>query len=126
MPQVMPGTGVLVSIEYPANGLDWARLYDNRLSGWRVGDAGTIEPEPVIIGSLPLPATNTSPVLLPQWGFLAIPGAQVAGVLFHPAVLPPLLHQWRGSRDDLPDPSCDEQRRPSPTRRALRHLVGGL
>lgn len=73
MRQVIPGTGVLASIEYPANGLDWARLYDNRPSGCRVGDAGTIEPEPVIIGSLPLPAINTSTVLSPQWGFLATP-----------------------------------------------------
>jgi hypothetical protein len=93
---------VLVSIEHPANGLDWARLYDNRLSGWRGDDAGTIEPEPVIIGSLPLPAINTSPVLSPQLGFLATPGAQVAGVLFNPAVLlPPPLHQWRGSFDEF-------------------------
>jgi len=74
MLQVIAGNlaaGVLIAIEYDASGLQWARLYDNRVNGWRVDDAGLIEPAPVIIGALPTPAPDTAPVSSPQWGALA-------------------------------------------------------
>jgi hypothetical protein len=71
----------IVSIEYAANGLDWARLYDNHAIGWLVDETtpivapgelkpvttGTHEPFPIILGSLPVPAPVTAPIQSPQW-----------------------------------------------------------
>jgi hypothetical protein len=59
---------IIVSIEYSENGLDWARLYDNECIAWAVdGSSMPMPPRPSIIGTLPLLAPDTSPILSPQW-----------------------------------------------------------
>ena len=78
--QIIPDTSgaLLVSVEYDATGLALATVYDNPLLGWAVDDTGVAQPAPVIIGTLPLPAADTSPILSPQWakyyeGFIFVP-----------------------------------------------------
>lgn len=88
--QVVPaGPGsVLVSIEYPADGLAWARLYDNQLIGWCVDETGAAESLPSIVGQLPTAPPDTGAILSPQW------------VQFtDPTIFVPDL--WRGSLHDF-------------------------
>jgi hypothetical protein len=75
---------IIVSVEYAANGLDWARLYDNHALGWLIDETtpipadmadtrapphttGAHAPFPIILGSLPVPAPPTAPIQSPQW-----------------------------------------------------------
>jgi hypothetical protein len=69
---------IIISIEYPGDDARrWARLYDNQALGWIVDEnmpvpqkpAAPISPQPypLIIGSFPLPATDTNPIISPQW-----------------------------------------------------------
>lgn len=55
---------------------------------WAGGAAAFAAPEPIIIGHLPAPAPDTSPILSPQWVEFV-----------DPAVLMPDL--WRGNLDDF-------------------------
>jgi hypothetical protein len=89
---------IILSIEYAANGLDWARLYDNHALGWLVDETttavppaadaetaaatdprkppsttGSHAPFPIILGSLPVPAPITDPIQSPQWAKFADP-----------------------------------------------------
>jgi hypothetical protein len=81
---VISGTGLVVSIEYPADGLAWARLYDNAVHGWLIDDVTGLIKQPSIIGSLPTAAPDTSPILSPQWV------EYIAPTIFVPDL-------WRGS-----------------------------
>jgi hypothetical protein len=70
-------TIIIVSIEYPADGLKWVRLYDNHALGWIVDETMPVpmkpappvspQPYPLIVGSFPTPAPDTSPIISPQW-----------------------------------------------------------
>jgi hypothetical protein len=94
MATVIPGEGMVVSIEYPANGLDWARLYDNLVLGWYVDETTPVPlappapppvaPHPCIIGHFPTHAPDTSPIISPQWAKYV-----------EPTIFVPDL--WRGS-----------------------------
>ena len=69
--QTVAATGVLISIEYDATGLEWARIYDNPILAWIIDDA--LEPNsplPMVIGQLPLRAPDTTPVISPRWATL--------------------------------------------------------
>lgn len=81
-------TAVLISVEYPADGISWARLYDNPILGWTVDETGATPPKPIIIGTLPLVPADTGEVLSPQWANYV-----------DPAVFVPDL--WRGSLADF-------------------------
>jgi hypothetical protein len=82
--QVIPGTGVLLSVEYSPDGVSWARVYDNQVTGLVCDETDPKEPQPMIIGSLPTPAPDTSPIVSPQWGVLATRGVRWGGVLINP------------------------------------------
>jgi hypothetical protein len=68
---------IVVSIEYPGDDARrWARLYDNHVLGWICDEtqvmptkpaAPSAQPTPLIVGSFPNMATNTAPILSPQW-----------------------------------------------------------
>jgi hypothetical protein len=89
---------VILSVEYAANGLDWARIYDNYCVGWLVDEnlavpykpdtTGRHAPFPLIIGTLPVPAPDTAPIISPQWG------KYVRGEVFIPDL-------WRGSLSEF-------------------------
>jgi hypothetical protein len=67
-------SSIIVSIEYPGDDSSrWARLYDNRLQGLIVDETGAAEAKPVLVGSLPLAATDTTPILSPQWAIFDDP-----------------------------------------------------
>ena len=95
MPSVIASTapGLLISIEYAPNGLDWARLYDNPILGWVVDEAAPADPQPVVIGQLPTPAAATAPVISPQWAHFVFVGAE-PGAVFVPDL-------WRGATPDF-------------------------
>jgi hypothetical protein len=57
LPRVVIGEVVIVSIEHPAEGVSWAKLFDNYAIGWLVDEAGEAQPAPLLIGTRPLPAT---------------------------------------------------------------------
>jgi hypothetical protein len=92
--QAIPGSGVVVTVEYSPDSVSWARLYDNWVLGWLVDEnmpvpmkpAPTVspEPDPLIVGSFPAPAPDTAPIVSPQWGVLATPGVRWGGVLINP------------------------------------------
>jgi hypothetical protein len=67
MPTAVPSSDVLISVEYDPTGLEWCRLYDNRLISWIVDETGLSLPRPVVIGTLPGETANTSPTISPQW-----------------------------------------------------------
>jgi hypothetical protein len=81
-------SGWCISVSYDATGLANASLYDNRILGWVVDDAGVIASVPVILGTMPPAAPATAPVLSPQW---AQAGAAGVGV----------PNAWRGSLTDF-------------------------
>lgn len=81
---IIPGTGIIISVEYAPDGLAWARLYDSLLLGWYVDHeppwtpptapiaqtpvvAPGEPPVPAIIGHLIALPPPTLPVLSPQW-----------------------------------------------------------
>ena len=67
---VMASTDVedsLISVNYDATGLAWADVWENTIFGWGIDIADTGHPVPLILGSLPPVAPDTSPVLSPQW-----------------------------------------------------------
>jgi hypothetical protein len=86
---VIAATGIIISIEYPGDDAKrWARLYDNRVHGLTVDEAGTTSPKPVIIGGFPLAATDTAPILSPQWAGFDDPAIIVENL-------------WRGNVSDF-------------------------
>jgi hypothetical protein len=69
MAQAIPAvTGsMLLSFEYDPTGLEWAILHDNPVLAWVVDEAGTTNPKPIILGSLPPAAADTGEVLSPAF-----------------------------------------------------------
>jgi hypothetical protein len=82
-----PGS-VIISIDYAANGTDWARLFDSSLIGWCVDETGAAESLPAIIGQLPPVAADTGAVMSPQWAQFTDPAVFVPDV-------------WRGNFPDF-------------------------
>jgi hypothetical protein len=103
------GDLIIVSIEYAPNGLDWCRIFDNHALGWLVDETTPIPPSkstrkpsepppettgahvpfPIILGSMPVPAPDTSPILSPQWAKFKDPAILVPDMLR--AALPDFL-----------------------------------
>jgi hypothetical protein len=94
----IPASAVLVAIQYSPDGLSWARLYDHRVTGWICDETGAAEAQPVIIGSLPLPAPDTSPIVSPRWALIAGADRRFAGIRVNPEIhLPGALNAFRGT-----------------------------
>jgi hypothetical protein len=104
---VIPGTGVIISVEYAADGLAWARLYDNQVLGWYVDTEPPIttpegsttplvgppiapgaSPVPVILGHLLAPPPATMPIVSPQWANYVEPNVFVPDI-------------WRGTVEEF-------------------------
>jgi hypothetical protein len=92
---------IIISIEYDPTGLAWARLYDSYAVGWLIDETtlvptkpappdvtGAHAPFPLIIGSLPSVAPDTTPIVSPQWAKL------VGQMVFIPDL-------WRGALPDF-------------------------
>jgi hypothetical protein len=64
----IPG-GLLISIQYAANGRDWASLRDNLVLGWQFDDRDPhgSPPIPITIGVLPPAPPKTDPIVSPTW-----------------------------------------------------------
>lgn len=97
---VIPGTGVIISVEYAADGLAWARLYDNQVLGWYVDTeppitapegsttpllggpptAPGVPPTPVILGHLLALPPATAAVVSPQWANYVEPNVFVPDI----------------------------------------------
>jgi hypothetical protein len=96
MTLAIPAVGdvIILSIEYAPDGLSWARLWDNHALGWLIDETvvappvtrakppdpvvtGKFAPFPLILGSMAVPAPDTSPVISPQWGKFVHPPAAV-------------------------------------------------
>jgi hypothetical protein len=102
---VIPAFGeiVIISVEYAADGLAWARLYDNHALGWIVDETMPVPlkpapplspaPYPLIVGNFPMPAPDTGAILSPQWCKF-IGGTRIGGTGSGGAVIVPDL--WRG------------------------------
>jgi hypothetical protein len=77
---------IVISIEYDATGLAWARLTDHQALAWYIDNSQMpMPPRPSINGTLPRTAPDTRPILSPQW-------AEFVG---GPAIFVPSM--WRGS-----------------------------
>jgi hypothetical protein len=86
---VIPTTGTIISIEYPGDDAKrWARLYDNRARALIVDETGATPMKPQIVGGFPLAATDTAPILSPQWAGFDEPAVVVENL-------------WRGTVSDF-------------------------
>jgi hypothetical protein len=85
---IIPGTGLIISLEYDPTGLEWVRLYDNLVLGWYVSD--TIPEE--IVPAVPLSGATAGRVEGPIAEPLAgVPPAVAPGIAPHPIILGHLL-----------------------------------
>jgi hypothetical protein len=97
--QVVPATGILISLEYSPDGVSWVVLHDHHLIGWHVDYNSTIPnpPLPSVAGALPFPPIDTSPISSPPFAIFENPPVIVPRTVVASGA-PDL---WRGTFPDF-------------------------